>query len=197
MKEQNEFEVMFINLSSVCCFLTDQQRNNCYNKHCRLKIAGRIIDAIDVANTSIRVAMYIFSYDPFHQALIRAHRRGVTVRVFVDERLILKNSMSHLESAGIAVRYFQRLNQSQGLDTDFIMHHKFCIIDGAQHGDNDVDGDGSGLFIGGSLNWSNNSLTKNCENVLFAHKSKIIQLYKTEFDLLWEATQQLPAVVGY
>lgn len=97
---QNEFDVMFMNSSSLCCIGTKQPRADCHNKHCRLKISGRIVEAIDAAKSSIRVAMYMFSYKPLLQALIRANRRGVTVRILVDERIIMAKAIEQLELAG-------------------------------------------------------------------------------------------------
>lgn len=54
--------------------------------------------------------------------------------------------LGHAIFAGVPIRNFKRISEGPDLTTDFIMHHKFCLIDDAslEHG----------LFIGGSLNWT-------------------------------------------
>lgn len=44
-------------------------------------------------------------YKPFMDALIRAKARGISVRVFVDERLMTDNRLGYLEAKGIIQSY--------------------------------------------------------------------------------------------
>lgn len=76
-------EVVFTNPSSKCCF-AKRKDQACPNAYCMKKAAGRIIHYIDSAKSSICLAMNIFTYTPFLDALVRAHKRGIIVRVVFD-----------------------------------------------------------------------------------------------------------------
>ncbi len=52
------------------------------------------------------------------------------------------------------------------------MHHKFAVFDGK-------------TVITGSYNWSNSAETRNYENVVVLHDSKIALAYHSEFERLW------------
>jgi len=106
--------------------------------------ADFIIGFIDRTENRLDIAVYSFTHDEIADAVIRAHQRGVKVRVLTD-KLQASNQYADdekLESFGIPVR---RDTQSG------LMHHKFAISD-----DNAV-----GL---GSFNWSVNADTRNMEN---------------------------------
>lgn len=76
-------ELLFTNPSASCC-LGQKARANCANPYCIKKNSAKIIRHIEAAKHSISLAMLIFTYRQFMEALIRAHKRGVTVRVITD-----------------------------------------------------------------------------------------------------------------
>jgi len=85
---------------------------------------GWLLDAINGAQTSIDVAMYILSDNDSENALAAAARRGVAVRVVLDpDQAINASARSLLTNAGAQVR-----NGAAGF-TNY--HQKTLLIDGA------------------------------------------------------------------
>ncbi len=114
-------------------------------------IEGLIVDAIGAAKKQVLVQAYLMTSKDMAQALIRAHRRGVEVRVLMDAEQLAKVPASQalvLSDAGIPV----------WLETGYQnAHNKVVIIDG----DSDAP-----VLITGSFNFTWTAAHKNAENVL-------------------------------
>jgi len=128
-----------------------------------------VIDLINHSNRSIDVAIYSFTDRKIARALIKAHDRGVKVRVIID----YGNGKSRycvgplLEKAGIPVRY--KRGSGGGL-----MHHKYAIYDGE-------------VLSTGSFNWTANADKRNDENlVVIRNDSHLVELYQKNFNKLWK-----------
>lgn len=72
-----------------------------------------------------------------------------------------KDSFNLFYILGVTIRWFDRIDNTKTLNTDFILHHKFCIIDAGDSsasngGASNSHGAVDGVFIGGSLNWTRN-----------------------------------------
>lgn len=80
-----------------------------------------LVQAIDEARFTLEVASYNFNLWSVRQALLRALRRGVDVRMVVDSDHLLEPEVADLLEAGIPVIG----DRGPGL-----MHHKFVVIDG-------------------------------------------------------------------
>lgn len=131
-----------------------------------------IIERINTAEKSIEVLCFVFSSRKVAEALLRAHQRGVTVRVLLD------NQFSHeaitarwsyipfkeLKKAGIACKYDNE---------DSKLHHKVVIVDGQS-------------VVTGSLNLSTSAETGNDENVLIIDSVEVARAYRAEFERLWK-----------
>lgn len=65
-----------------------------------------IVHAIDRSQQEVLVQAYGFTHNAIAQALVRAHQRGVTVRVLMDQKTQKSNSfvIDVLQNADIAVR---------------------------------------------------------------------------------------------
>jgi cardiolipin synthase len=97
-----------------------------------------MLAAIDAAEKSVGLASYIFRDDaagmPFIQALIRAHRRGVAVRVLIDGiggGYFRSGTYERLREAGVPVDRF--LHSYVPWKTPFLNlrnHRKVLVIDG-------------------------------------------------------------------
>jgi len=97
-----------------------------------------MLEAIDGAKKSVGLASYIFRDDeaglPFIQALIRAHRRGVAVRVLIDGiggGYFWSGTYSRLREAGVPVDRF--LHSYVLWKTPFLNlrnHRKILVVDG-------------------------------------------------------------------
>ncbi len=79
-----------------------------------------LVAAIDSARLSIDAAIYSLSLDSIRRALIRAHRRGVVVRVVMESDNMDGFDPEALKEAGIPILGDRR----EGL-----MHNKFMVID--------------------------------------------------------------------
>lgn len=101
---------------------------------------ARMIAEIDGARRSIILETYIFDRDAIGlrlaEALARAHRRGVAVRVLIDAvgvRYSVPSIVGTLESAGIAVGLFNG-SLIMGLRLPYAnlrTHRKILVVDGA------------------------------------------------------------------
>jgi cardiolipin synthase len=97
-----------------------------------------MLEAIDSARKSVGLASYIFRDDeaglPFIQALIRAHRRGVQVRVLIDGiggGYFRSGTYERLHEAGVPVDRF--LHSYVPWKTPFLNlrnHRKLLVVDG-------------------------------------------------------------------
>lgn len=86
-------------------------------------VDGPLVAAIDSARLSVDVAIYSLSLNSIRNALIRAHDRGVRVRMVMESENMERSDPQILKDAGIPILGDRR----EGL-----MHNKFVIIDGSE-----------------------------------------------------------------
>lgn len=81
-------EVYFVMMGEPeCCNPNDRNMNpsnNC-RKYCMGKMLLKIMNRINAAKSSICIAMYNFSNHRIADCILRAHRRGVKVRMITDK----------------------------------------------------------------------------------------------------------------
>jgi len=135
-------------------------------------IGNKLVKMYRGAKSDIKVAMYSLTVKGQANALITAHKRGVSVQVILDTNLgRQKTSMGKvLAGAGIPVRH---VGPSGGA-----MHHKFIIVDGK-------------LLATGSYNISNDAEDHSNEAMLFITDKKVITAFAGEFDKLWQKGKQV------
>lgn len=128
----------------------------------------RIVEAIDKAQSSIRLQAYGFTSLPIIHALQRAAKRDVEVLAILDRVNERKYSgATLLEAAGIPVWI------------DFeptIAHNKIVIVDGH-------------LVIGGSYNFTAAAQKRNAENVTFIDSRQIAQQFTENWDKRLKASR--------
>ncbi len=133
--------------------------------------ADKLVKKIDSAKSSLYIAIYSFTLDDISDAVIRAKKRGVEVKVIYDSDQS-KNAASddeRLSNEGISVAY----RNGSGY-----MHNKFTIID-------------MNIVATGSFNYSNNADTRNEENLLFLQSSGLAEAFKQNFDIIWGKSNSL------
>src|SRR5512139_2193557 len=81
-------------------------------------VDGPLVEAIDAARLSIDVAAYSISLNSIRYALIRAHDRGVTVRVVMESTNMDRSDVERMIEAGITII---------GDNRDGLMHNKFMV----------------------------------------------------------------------
>lgn len=79
-----------------------------------------LAEAMDAARYSVDVAIYHLDLWSMRDALLRAHGRGLDVRLVVESDNLLEPEVQRLADAGIPVVGDRR---------DPLMHHKFVVID--------------------------------------------------------------------
>lgn len=125
----------------------------------------RLLDLLNTAQSTIRVAMFTLTHPKLVDALIAAHERGVQIEVAVDRKSSFGTSASavkRLKENGI----FLQTNIGGNL-----LHHKFAYID--KH-----------TLCHGSTNWTKAAFTANEEAL--AILQPLTEEQQTYLDTLWE-----------
>lgn len=134
-------------------------------------IRAAILQAINGARASIDLALYQLTDDPLGDAIVRAARRGVAVRVLLDARQ--RNAWGGEYDKLVSARV--PLALAPASDT---LGHRFAIIDGR-------------LLITGSYEWTQPTGERRYDSVVFincapsATAPTIAQIYAAQFDDLW------------
>lgn len=130
-----------------------------------------IIREINQAKATIDVAMYYFTSWPLAEALIEAERRGVEVRVYLDESQdgYKYSKAKEISDSGAEVRFEDHPGK---------MHNKFAVIDGK-------------VLIAGSYNWTKAAEEKNDENVLVIRDEVLTEVFGKKFEEYWGVAKKL------
>lgn len=124
------------------------------------KLAG----AISAARSSVDCAFFELESASITEALLGAHRRGVTVRVVADSDYQENEEMQQIVAAGIPVVFDER---------SALMHNKFVVIDDA-------------TVWTGSFNATDNCAFRNNNNALLIRSGQLAANYATEFTEMFE-----------
>ena len=119
-----------------------------------------LAQAIDEARYSVDVAMYNMDLWSLRDALLRAHRRGVSVRMVTDSDNILEREIQELLDADIPVLGDRR---------EPLMHHKFVVIDRLD-------------VWTGSMNMTVSGAYRNDNNLVRIRSSELAENYTREFE---------------
>lgn len=132
-----------------------------------------VVRVIDAARKSVDVACFVFSSQEVADALIAAKKRGVVVRVLLDNSFEPPSSTAHwrfipardFPKAGIAMRFDRELAK---------MHQKTVVVDDE-------------ILVTGSMNLSRAGAEQNDENIVIVHSADIATRCNHEFETLWAA----------
>ena len=127
--------------------------------------ADLVIGFIDRCHHTVDAAVYSITHAGITEALIRAHERGVEVRILTDKVQASSKYATDeiLEASGIELRRDRRTGS---------MHHKFIV--------------GDGLAVAtGSFNWTKSADEVNMENFVVIRLKGIAREYSSEFHDLW------------
>jgi len=119
-----------------------------------------LIAAIDAARLSVDVAAYSFSLKELRNALIRAHERGVQVRMVMESDNMQRDEPEALQAAGIPILGDRR---------NGLMHDKFVVIDRAE-------------VWTGSMNFTTSGTYDDNNNLIHLRSTKLAENYTTEFE---------------
>lgn len=132
----------------------------------------RIIELFGGCRTTAEVCVFTVTDNDVAQAILRAHERGVRVRIITDN---LKaedrgSDVDRLAAAGVPVRMDH---------TDAHMHHKFALFDGQR-------------LLTGSYNWTRSAFLENHENIVLTEDRHLVRLFDAEFERLWHGPDTGP-----
>ena len=135
---------------------------------------GPLVEAIDSARLSIDLAIYSISLNSVRYALIRAHERGVAVRMVMESNNMDRSDVQYLLEAGVPIVGDNR----QGL-----MHDKFMVIDRSE------------VWLG-SMNFTDSGAYEDNNNMIRIHSTKIAENYSVEFNEMFERNLFGPDVLA-
>lgn len=130
-------------------------------KSCRAAILAQLA----AAKSTVDICVFTISDDIISDAILKAHERGLRVRIITDNDKSLDrgSDIEYLSKKGVPLR----------MDlTKVHMHHKFAIFD-------------SEYLLTGSYNWTRSAATSNYENIVILNDSDLIHSFKNEFGRLW------------
>lgn len=137
-------------------------------------VDGPLVAAIDAARLSIDVAAYSLSLNSVRNALLRAHERGVTVRMVMESSNMDRSDPELLIEAGIPIVGDQR---------NGLMHDKFMIIDRAE------------VWMG-SMNFTDGGAYDDNNNLMRIRSVEIVEDYIVEFEEMFNENMFGPDVVA-
>ncbi|MBE0682661.1 MAG: DUF1669 domain-containing protein [Anaerolineales bacterium] len=123
-------------------------------------IDGPLAAAIDSAKLSVDVAVYSLSLNSIRDALLRAHDRGVRVRLVMESDNLDRADPQKLKDAGIPILGDRR----EGL-----MHNKFAVIDNSE-------------VWTGSANFTDSGAYDDNNNLIRIRSVKLAENFTREFE---------------
>jgi phosphatidylserine/phosphatidylglycerophosphate/cardiolipin synthase-like enzyme len=123
-------------------------------------VDGPLVDAIDAARMSIDVAAYSLTLNSVRYALIRAHDRGVIVRMVMESTNMDSSDVKALLQAKIPI---------VGDNRPGLMHDKFMVIDRSE------------VWMG-SMNYTDAGTYDDNNNMMRIRSTKMAENYTKEFE---------------
>jgi len=132
---------------------------------CRIAIE----QAMETALSELLICVFTISDDRLSDAIMAAHRSGLTVRVISDnDKMHDRGSdVERLSQAGVNVRIDRSPEH---------MHHKFMVIDGH-------------TVMTGSYNWTRSAETRNEENIIAVDDPQLATRFSEEFERIWALSE--------
>ncbi|KAF9938723.1 hypothetical protein BGZ65_012358 [Modicella reniformis] len=131
----------------------------------------QLLRTLDGAQETLDICVFTITDDEIAAAVIRAHERGVRIRIITDDD-------KADDQGSDAKRLAKRNNIPTRVDgSPSHMHHKFAIIDDR-------------LVVNGSYNWTKGARFENRENLTLTNSGKAVAAFKAEFEKLWEEFEQ-------
>lgn len=124
---------------------------------------GPLVSAIDSARLTLDVAIYSFSLRSVRDALIRAHERGVQVRMVMESNRLDRSAPQALLEAGIPI---------VGDNGNGLMHNKFVVIDRSE------------VWLG-TMNFTYSGTYEDNNQLIHIRSVKMAENYTQEFEEMY------------
>jgi phosphatidylserine/phosphatidylglycerophosphate/cardiolipin synthase-like enzyme len=135
---------------------------------------GPLAAAIDSARLSVDLALYSLSLNSIRDALLRAHDRGVRIRMVMESDNLDRSDPQKLVDAGIPILGDRR----EGL-----MHNKFIVIDNSE-------------VWTGSMNLTDEGTYQDNNNIMHIHSGKMAEDYTKEFEEMFTDDKFGPDIIA-
>ena len=134
----------------------------------------KLVRMLDTAQQTMHVCVFTITNNALRDALVRAHDRGVQVKVISDDECMKQqgSDIYDMKAYGIPCE--------SDTDPEAHMHNKFVVIDGQ-------------VLITGSFNWTVAASGRNQENLIFLQDADLSQAYIQEFERLWSSFVEVNA----
>ncbi|XP_011315039.1 mitochondrial cardiolipin hydrolase [Fopius arisanus] len=161
-------EVLIFNSEGADCRTHSMTNMSCGISHCPVRNVRKLLSFFDSAKKTLDICIYILTSKDLTDAIIRAHERGITIRLMVDS-IMSENSacsfqLTRIRRAGIKVLMHR--------STVSLMHHKFAIMD-------------EKLMIFGSTNWTMQAFFGNFDATLITNQTELVRVFSSEFNRMW------------
>ena len=154
-------------------FLTDFTTHLKPDNSCSSDFCKELVSQINLAKTSIDMALYGTDYIPeLDNAIKGAILRGVNVRFVYDINSQEKNMYDNTLDLANLIKN-AKSDKSETIKSDYVMHNKFIIFDNK-------------IVMTGSANVSRSDLSEyNHNNIIFINSPEIADIYKKEFEQMY------------
>ncbi|QPC83254.1 phospholipase [Phototrophicus methaneseepsis] len=122
-----------------------------------------VAQAIDSAQATLDIAAFELNNEVITAAILRAHERGVQVRIVTDDENGIEDDDSTLLE--LEIEDIPIVNDERTA----LMHNKFIIVDGIS------------VWMG-SLNYTMNGVYRNNNNLLQIRSRRLVEAYQQEFN---------------
>jgi phosphatidylserine/phosphatidylglycerophosphate/cardiolipin synthase-like enzyme len=126
----------------------------------------QLIQLINGARISIQICMYLSSYVPIEEAILKKYSKGLIIQVVTCFDTMTAHN-NHFKKWRDNLKIPVRMK-----NTRYLMHNKFLIIDDE-------------AVITGSLNWTTQGIIGNQENVIVSTNPSHVARYREKFAELW------------
>ena len=137
-------------------------------------VDGPLVEAINAARLSIDVAAYSITLNSVRNALINAHKRGVTVRIVMESSNMDSSDVQRLLEAGVPII---------GDNRPGLMHDKFMVLDRSE------------VWLG-SMNFTDSGTYDDNNNMIRIRSTKMAENYAKEFNEMFEDDRFGPDVAA-
>ncbi len=130
-------------------------------------IGMRVAHEIDKAEKTLDICVMELQDFTVSDAVIAAHKRGVKVRIIVDDGYAdpaQEKAIQYIQQAGITIQNDQ--------DDSALMHSKFTLVD-------------DDLLVVSSANYSTFDSESNANNLLVLRSPALVEAFRTRFDSMW------------
>jgi len=155
-----------------------------------MNCVGHMVDHVNKATNSLYFTIFAFTKDEIGGAFTNKKLEGIDVKGVLDKSQIYGNGPGHeiyrLCSHGVHIRMDGNENTNFHGDAQGgggRLHSKTMVID------YDTD---KPVVITGSFNWSNSATRTNDETLVIVKNKQIANLYKKEFDKIWNDSKEIP-----